>query len=69
MQYNTAKAGGSAVFFVSNDDSGHLAITGSTSSNNTYTPNGPPSYPPFQNYPGIYYLGDGPPNFTNSVIQ
>lgn len=69
IEHNTAKAGGSAIFYVSNDHTGHLSIDGSTLKNNTYAPNGQPSNPHFENYPSIFYLGNGNPIFTNSTIQ
>lgn len=69
IQYNTAKAGGSAIFYVSNDRTGHLIIDSSTITNNTYAPNGQPNDPHFQNYPGIFYIGNGDPLFTNSTIH
>ncbi len=40
MEYNTAKAGGSAIDYVSNDETGHLRVTNSISRNNAYAPNG-----------------------------
>ncbi|MET1008381.1 MAG: DUF4082 domain-containing protein [Propionibacteriaceae bacterium] len=69
LERNTAKAGGSAIFYVSNDRTGHLIIDSSTSQNNTYAPSGQPTDQHFQNYPGIFYLGSGSPTFTNSTIQ
>jgi len=69
IEYNTAKAGGSAIFFVSNDRTGRLIIDRSILENNTYAPSGQPTDPHFQNYPGIFYLGNGNPIFTNSTIQ
>jgi hypothetical protein len=69
IEFNTAKAGGSAIFYVSNDRTGHLIIDSSVIKNNTYAPNGQPNNPHFQNYPGIFYLGNGSPIFTNSTIQ
>ena len=69
IEHNSAKAGGSSIFYVSNDKTGHLIIDGSVSQKNTYAPNGQPNNPHFQNYPGIFYLGSGPPTFTNSTIQ
>lgn len=69
IQNNTAKAGGSAIFYTSNDQTGHLSLTGSTSKNNTYMPNGQPNNPHFENYPGIFYIGNGDPIFTNSIVQ
>ena len=69
IEKNTAKAGGSAIFYVSNDNSGHLIIDSSTSRQNTYAPNGLPNDPHFQTYPGIFDIGNGNPTFTNSTIQ
>lgn len=69
IENNTAKAGGSSIFYVSNDNTGHLGLISSISRNNTYAPNGQPGNPHFENYPGIFYLGDGPPTFTNSTVQ
>lgn len=69
IENNTAKAGGSSIFYVSNDNTGHLTIIDSISRNNTYAPNGQSGSPHFENYPGIFYLGDGPPTFTNSTVQ
>lgn len=69
IENNTAKAGGSSLFYVSNDNTGHLTLTDSVSRNNTYAPNGQPGNPHFENYPGIFYLGDGPPVFTNSTVN
>ncbi|MDJ0622527.1 MAG: hypothetical protein QNJ17_06160 [Desulfocapsaceae bacterium] len=61
MENNSAKEGGGAVFFVSNNRTGHLIIKDSTLRNN-------PS-DNFENYPGIFYLGDGDPDFINSIIE
>ena len=60
---NTANEGGGAIFFVSNDRSGQLHITGSTLQRNLSRG--------FQTagYPGIFYLGSGPPIVTGSVIE
>ncbi len=69
IENNTAKAGGSSIFYVSNDNTGHLRLMSTTSRNNTYAPNGQPGNPHFENYPGIFYLGDGAPVFTNSIVQ
>jgi len=69
IEYNTAKAGGSAIFYVSNDRTGHLIIDSSTIKNNTYASNGQPNNPHFENYPGIFYIGNGNPILTNSTIQ
>ncbi len=69
IQYNTAKAGGSAIFYVSNARTGRLYIDSTVSKNNTYVPSGQSTPQSFQNYPGIFYLGKGEPVFTNSTLQ
>ena len=69
IQYNTAKAGGSAIFYVSNARTGRLYIDSTVSKNNTYAPSGQSTPQSFQNYPGIFYLGKGEPVFTNSTLQ
>jgi len=69
MEYNTAKAGGSAIFYVSNDKTGHLRVTNSISPDNTYAPNGLADNPHFETYPGIFYIGSGNPDFNGSTIQ
>ena len=69
LQYNTAKAGGSAIFYVSNDRTGRLIIDRSVSKNNTYVPSGQSTPQSFENYPGIFYLGNGSPVITSSTIQ
>ena len=71
IEKNTAKAGGSAIFYVSNDRTGHLIIDSSTSRQNTYAPNLLPNNPHFDTYPypGIFYIGNGNPTITNSTIQ
>lgn len=66
---NTAKAGGSAFFYVSNDKTGTLSIINSISQNNTYAPNGQSGNPHFETYPGIFYIGLGNPNFSGSTIK
>jgi hypothetical protein len=62
MTGNTANEGGGAVFFVSNDRTGHLVITDSTLSGN-------PSAGGWDTQPGIFYLGAGPPVVTRSTIS
>jgi hypothetical protein len=60
---NTANEGGGAIFFVSNDRSGELHLTGSALQRNVshgFETAG---------YPGIFYLGSGPPVVTDSVIE
>ncbi len=58
---NTANEGGGAIFFVSNDQTGHLVIRDSVLSGN-------PSLG-FETYPGIFYIGAGDPVFENSTIE
>ncbi|QDG50914.1 hypothetical protein FIV42_09260 [Persicimonas caeni] len=60
---NHANEGGGAIFFVSNDRSGHLVIEDSTLQNN------PSDGFETQGYPGIFYLGDGDPQVSESVIE
>ena len=69
LERNSAKAGGSAIFYVSNDLTGHLSVQSSVSRNNTYAPNGQPNDAHFETYPGIFYRGSGSPSFTGSTIQ
>jgi hypothetical protein len=63
MAGNSANEGGGAIFFVSNDRSGHLIIEDSVLENN------PSDGFETQGYPGIFYLGNGDPQVTNSVIR
>ncbi len=63
IKNNTAKEGGGAIFFVSNDRSGTLRITDSILSRN------PSAGFETQGYPGIFYLGNGDPIVTNSAIE
>jgi hypothetical protein len=64
MEDNQAPEGGSAIFFVSNDKSGTLAITDSTLRNN---PKGRFETPGF---PGLFVQAKtGSPVVTNSTIQ
>lgn len=60
---NTANEGGGAIFFVSNDRSGTLHISGSTLQGN------PSLGFETDGYPGIFYLGNGPPVVTGSVLE
>ncbi len=60
---NRCREGGSAIFFVSNNRSGHLIIK-----NSHLTKNSGDSFGT-EGYPGIFYLGDGPPQVTNSIIE
>jgi hypothetical protein len=61
IEDNVAREGGGAVFFVSNDRSGTLAVRDSTLHHN-------PSLG-FENYPGIFYLGHGAPQVSGSTID
>ena len=62
MRDNLANEGGGAIFFVSNNRTGELRITNSTLSNNPSLRFGTPGYP------GIFFLGAGAPQVTNSTI-
>ena len=62
IEHNHANEGGAAVFFVSNNRTGHLVITDSTLRDN------PSDGFVTSGYPGIFYLGSGPPIVTGSVI-
>jgi len=59
---NSANEGGGAIFFVSNDRSGTLQIQDSTLTRN------PSGQFETAGYPGIFYLGKGPPQVINSTI-
>lgn len=61
IEGNVAREGGGAVFFVSNDRTGTMAVTDSTLRRN-------PSRG-FENWPGIFFLGAGRPVFTDSVVR
>jgi hypothetical protein len=61
VEDNHANEGGGGVFYVSNDRSGHLVIEDSTLRRNVSGR--------FENYPGIFYLGSGPPSFIDSTIE
>lgn len=69
IENNTAKAGGSAIFYVSNDRTGRLIVERSTLRDNTYAPSGRPTRTHFENYPGIFYLGDSKPVLKGSTIR
>lgn len=60
---NTAREGGGAIFFVSNDRSGSLVIDRSVLRRN------PSQGFETQGYPGIFVLADGPPRVTDSIIE
>jgi hypothetical protein len=60
---NHANEGGGAIFFVSNDRTGHLRIDRSTLARN------PSDGFETDGFPGIFYLGDGPPQVTDSTLE
>jgi hypothetical protein len=60
---NTANEGGGAVFFVSNNRTGELRINTSTLQRN------PSRGFETAGFPGIFYLGSGPPQVINSTLQ
>jgi hypothetical protein len=60
---NTANEGGGAIFFVSNDRTGQLRIMSSTLHHNVshgFETSG---------FPGIFFLGQGTPQVTDSTIS
>lgn len=61
MENNSAREGGGGIFFVSNNRSGHLIIEHSLLQNN---PSGR-----FETRPGIFYLGDGEIQASDSIIR
>jgi hypothetical protein len=61
MTNNTANEGGGAIFFVSNDGSGHMSIDQSALSMN---PSGK-----FENLPGIFYKADATATITSSTVE
>jgi hypothetical protein len=61
LENNTAKEGGGAIFFVSNDKSGSLVIESSTMQQN---PSGK-----FETLPGIFVIARGAPTTTGSTIK
>jgi predicted outer membrane repeat protein len=63
IENNSAREGGGAIFFVSNNRTGHLIINRSQLRNN------PSGGFETTGYPGIFYLGDGPPQVNDSTIQ
>jgi hypothetical protein len=63
IQDNHANEGGGAIFFVSNDRSGTLRIEDSVLRRN------PSDGFETRGYPGIFYLGNGPPQVINSTIE
>ena len=63
VEDNVADEGGGGVFFVSNNRTGNLIITDSELRRN------PSLGFETAGYPGIFYLGSGPPIVTNSIIE
>ena len=59
---NDAIGGGAAIFFVSNDRTGELRITSSTLERNVSRGFGTAGFP------GIFFLGLGAPQVSNSTI-
>ena len=58
-----ANEGGGGVFYVSNDRTGHLVVTDSTLARNDSLG--------FETagYPGVFYLGSGPPIVSGSTLN
>ena len=63
IENNTAREGGGAIFFVSNDRSGTLLLKDSTLKNN------PSDGFETDGYPGIFVLADGDPQVDNSTLE
>jgi hypothetical protein len=63
VQDNTAREGGGAVFFVSNDRTGTMRIEGSTLRRNRSEGF------ETQGLPGIFFLGARPPTVTGSTLR
>ncbi len=63
IERNHAREGGGAIFFVSNDRSGKLIIEDSVLRGN------PSDGFETSGYPGIFYLGNGAPQVSNSTIE
>jgi hypothetical protein len=62
IEHNTAKEGGGALFFVSNDHTGTLSLIGSTLRAN------PSAGFETAGYPGIFYIGAGKPSVQHSNL-
>ncbi|HSM44520.1 MAG TPA: hypothetical protein VK969_05830, partial [Acidimicrobiia bacterium] len=63
IENNHAREGGGGIFFVSNNLTGNLVIADSTLRAN------PSDEFETAGFPGIFYLGDGPPQVSGSTIQ
>jgi hypothetical protein len=61
MRRNEANEGGGAVFYVSNDRTGHLHVNWSTLINNVSDN--------FETRPGIFYKGKGPMDLSHSIVR
>lgn len=63
VENNHAREGGGGIFFVSNNLTGNLVIEASALRAN------PSDEFETAGFPGIFYLGDGPPQVSGSIIQ
>jgi hypothetical protein len=63
IEHNHAREGGGAIFFVSNNRTGHVIIEDSVLRSNPSDGFGT------RGFPGIFYLGSGPIQVANSVIE
>lgn len=63
IEHNRANEGGGAIFFVSNDRTGSLII------NESFLSHNPSDGFETPGYPGIYFLGNGNPQVTDSTIE
>jgi len=63
IEENSAREGGGAIFFVSNDLTGSLVIK------NSYLANNPNEGFETAGYPGIFVLANGDPIISNSIIE
>jgi hypothetical protein len=61
MRRNQANEGGGAIFYVSNNRTGHLHVNWSTLRNNVSGT--------FETRPGIFYLGNGPMDLSHSLVH
>jgi hypothetical protein len=61
MRRNQANEGGGAIFYVSNDRTGHLHVNWSTLKNNVSGR--------FETRPGIFYEGNGPMDLSHSIVR
>jgi len=63
IEHNHAREGGGGIFFVSNNRSGHMIIEDSILRDN------PSDGFETAGFPGIFYLGNGPIQVSNSIIE